>query len=91
MQRPSPAVVTIPSRPCLSWSAAGSPVLVGLLFTLVPHGMVAMWSQPLAAVARPGVWPAESHNANYGAADHLGDLVVAFLQRRLQAQGGQAS
>jgi hypothetical protein len=90
MQGPSPAVLTIPSRPCLSWSAAGSPVLLRLLFTLVSHGMVALWSQFPAAVARPGVWPAESHNANYGAA-HPGDLVVAFLQRRLQAQGGQAS
>ena len=31
------------------------------------------------------------HNANYGAADHLGELVRAFLHRRVQAQGGQAS
>jgi pimeloyl-ACP methyl ester carboxylesterase len=31
------------------------------------------------------------HNANYGAADHLGALVLAFLHRRVQAQGGQAS
>jgi pimeloyl-ACP methyl ester carboxylesterase len=31
------------------------------------------------------------HNANYGAADHLGALVRAFLHRRVQAQGGQVS
>lgn len=31
------------------------------------------------------------HNANYGAADHLGRLVRAFLDRRVQPQGGQAS
>jgi pimeloyl-ACP methyl ester carboxylesterase len=31
------------------------------------------------------------HNANYGAADPLGALVLAFLYRRVQAQGGQAS
>ena len=31
------------------------------------------------------------HNANYGAADHLGALVLAFLHRRAQAQGGQVS
>ena len=30
------------------------------------------------------------HNANYGAADHLGRLVVAFLHRRLLGQDGQA-
>ena len=31
------------------------------------------------------------HNANYGAADHLGALVVAFLHQRVLPQGGQAS
>ncbi len=31
------------------------------------------------------------HNANYGAADHLGELVRVFLDRRVQAHGGQAS
>jgi pimeloyl-ACP methyl ester carboxylesterase len=31
------------------------------------------------------------HNANYGAADHLGALVRDFLRQRVQAQGGQAS
>ena len=31
------------------------------------------------------------HNANYGAADHLAELVRAFLHRRMQAQGSQAS
>jgi len=31
------------------------------------------------------------HNANYGAADHLGALVLGFLHRRVQAHGGQAS
>jgi pimeloyl-ACP methyl ester carboxylesterase len=30
------------------------------------------------------------HNANYGAADHLAGLVLAFLQRRVLAQDGQA-
>jgi pimeloyl-ACP methyl ester carboxylesterase len=29
------------------------------------------------------------HNANYGAADHLAELVLAFLHRRLLAQDGQ--
>ena len=31
------------------------------------------------------------HNANYGAAHHLGALVRDFLRQRVQAQGGQAS
>jgi hypothetical protein len=31
------------------------------------------------------------HNANYGAADHLGELVRVFLDRRVQAHGGQAN
>ena len=31
------------------------------------------------------------HNANYGAADHLGALVLAFLHQRVQTQGGQTS
>jgi pimeloyl-ACP methyl ester carboxylesterase len=31
------------------------------------------------------------HNANYGAANHLGALVLAFLHRRVLPQGGQAS
>jgi pimeloyl-ACP methyl ester carboxylesterase len=31
------------------------------------------------------------HNANYGAADHLGELVRVFLHQRVQAQGGQAN
>ena len=30
------------------------------------------------------------HNANYGAADHLAELVLTFLRRRVLAQGGQA-
>jgi pimeloyl-ACP methyl ester carboxylesterase len=30
------------------------------------------------------------HNANYGAADHLGELVLAFLHRRVLTQDGQA-
>jgi pimeloyl-ACP methyl ester carboxylesterase len=30
------------------------------------------------------------HNANYGAADHLAELVLAFLQRRVAAPDGQA-
>jgi hypothetical protein len=32
-----------------------------------------------------------SHNANYGAADHLAELVLAFLRQRVVTQGGQAS
>jgi hypothetical protein len=31
------------------------------------------------------------HNAKYGAADHLGELVRVFLDRRAQAHGGQAN
>jgi pimeloyl-ACP methyl ester carboxylesterase len=31
------------------------------------------------------------HNANYGAADHLGALVRGFLHRRVHVQDGQAS
>ena len=42
---------------------------------LLPHG-------ELAVVPGP-------HNANYGAADHLAELVLAFLHRRLLAQDGQ--
>jgi pimeloyl-ACP methyl ester carboxylesterase len=30
------------------------------------------------------------HNANYGAADHLAELVLAFLRRRVLTEGGQA-
>jgi hypothetical protein len=30
------------------------------------------------------------HNANYGAAEHLGKLVLAFLRRRVLAQDAQA-
>jgi pimeloyl-ACP methyl ester carboxylesterase len=30
------------------------------------------------------------HNANYGAADHLSELVLAFLRQRVVAQDGQA-
>jgi hypothetical protein len=30
------------------------------------------------------------HNANYGAADHLAELVLAFLGRWILAQDGQA-
>jgi pimeloyl-ACP methyl ester carboxylesterase len=30
------------------------------------------------------------HNANYGAADHLAELVMAFLRRRMLTQDGQA-
>ena len=32
-----------------------------------------------------------SHNANHGAADHLAELVLAFLRQRVVTQGGQAS
>ena len=31
------------------------------------------------------------HNANYGAANHLGELVRVFLDRRVQAHGGHAN
>jgi len=31
-----------------------------------------------------------SHNANYGAANHLAELVLAFLRRRVLTQDGQA-
>jgi pimeloyl-ACP methyl ester carboxylesterase len=31
------------------------------------------------------------HNANYGGADHLAELVLAFLHRRVLAQDGQPS
>jgi hypothetical protein len=30
------------------------------------------------------------HNANYGAADHLAELVLAFLDRRVVARDGHA-
>jgi pimeloyl-ACP methyl ester carboxylesterase len=30
------------------------------------------------------------HNANYGAADHLTDLILAFLRQRILAQDNQA-
>jgi hypothetical protein len=36
-------------------------------------------------------WCRVPHNANHGAADHLGALVRDFLRQRVQAQGGQAS
>ena len=37
----------------------------------------------LSPVPRP-------HNANYGAADHLSGLVLAFLRQRVVARDGQA-
>jgi hypothetical protein len=43
---------------------------------LLPHGK-------LSPVPRP-------HNANYGAADHLSGLVLAFLRQRVVARDGQA-
>jgi pimeloyl-ACP methyl ester carboxylesterase len=43
---------------------------------LLPHGELA-------------VVPASPHNANYSAADHLAELVLAFLHREVPASGGQ--
>jgi pimeloyl-ACP methyl ester carboxylesterase len=37
----------------------------------------------------PTVDPA-ARTADYGAAEHLGPLVLAFLRRRVQAQDGKA-
>jgi pimeloyl-ACP methyl ester carboxylesterase len=43
---------------------------------LLPHGELGIVPGP--------------HNANYGASDHLAELVLAFLQQRVLAQDGQA-
>jgi hypothetical protein len=53
---PSLPVPLNPSRPRLSWSTAISLARVGHLSLSVPRGLVAMWSQFRADVARPGVW-----------------------------------
>ena len=67
------------------------PVLVtrGSREPIVPMAWAATATQllPLGELAVvPG-----PHNANYGAAGHLGALVLAFLDRRVQAHGGQTS
>src|SRR6266540_848433 len=53
---PSPPVLPIPSRPRWSWPTAMSPTGVGHLSPSVTRGLVALWSQFRAVVARPGVW-----------------------------------
>jgi hypothetical protein len=53
---PSPPVLPVPSRPRWCWLTALSLVRVGHPSRPVTHGVVAMWSQFRAAVARPGVW-----------------------------------
>jgi pimeloyl-ACP methyl ester carboxylesterase len=67
------------------------PVLVtrGSREPIVPAAWAATATQ-LLSLGELAVVPGP-HNANYGAADHLGALVVGFLHRRLQAHGGQAS
>lgn len=69
----------------------GVPVLVtrGSREPIVPVAWAATAARllPLGELAVvPG-----PHNANYGAANHLGALVLAFLHRRVLPQGGQAS
>jgi glucose/sorbosone dehydrogenase len=54
--RPSPPVLLVPSRPRWRWSTAISPVRFGHASPPVTGGLVAMWSQFQAGVARPGVW-----------------------------------
>jgi len=53
---PSPPVLLIPLRPRWSWSMAMSLVRVGHPSPSVTCGLVAMWSQFRAIVARLGVW-----------------------------------
>jgi pimeloyl-ACP methyl ester carboxylesterase len=67
------------------------PVLVtrGSKEPIVPLAWAATAAR-LAPLGELAVVPGP-HNANYGAADHLGELVRAFLHRRLQAQGDHAS
>ena len=67
----------------------GVPVLVtrGSREPIVPVAWAATAARllPLGELAVvPG-----PHNANYGAADHLAELVLAFLHRRVPAQAGQ--
>jgi hypothetical protein len=52
----SPAVLLVPSRPRCSWSTGVSLGRLGHLSPPVTAGLVAMWSQFRAVVARPGVW-----------------------------------
>jgi pimeloyl-ACP methyl ester carboxylesterase len=67
------------------------PVLVtrGSREPIVPAAWAAAAAR-LAPLGELAVVPGP-HNANYGAAEHLGALVLAFLRRRVQAQGGKAS
>jgi hypothetical protein len=53
--QPSPPVLPVSSRTRFSWSTALSPVRVGHTSPPVTRGVVAMWSQFRALVARPGV------------------------------------
>jgi hypothetical protein len=53
---PSPSIPPVPSRPRCYWSTAVSQGGVGHPSPPVTRGLVAMWSQFRAAVARPGVW-----------------------------------
>jgi hypothetical protein len=52
----SPPIPLVPSRPRCYWSTAVSQGGVGHPSPPVTRGLVAMWSQFRAAVARPGVW-----------------------------------
>jgi hypothetical protein len=53
---PSLSVLLVPSRPCWSWSMTMSVRQVGHLSPPVAPGLVAIWSQFQADVARLGVW-----------------------------------
>jgi hypothetical protein len=53
---PSPPVLPIPSHPRWSWSTAIMLIRFGYPSLPVACGMVAMWSQFRAIVARLGVW-----------------------------------
>jgi pimeloyl-ACP methyl ester carboxylesterase len=82
-----------PTRPDRGQVAAGpgAPVLVtrGSREPIVPVAW-ALAATRLAPLGELAVVPGP-HNANHGAADHLGALVRDFLRQRVQAQGGQAS
>ncbi len=56
LQDSSLPVLLNPSRPCLYWSTARLPVGIGHPSPSVSCGMVAMWSQFRAIVARHVVW-----------------------------------
>jgi hypothetical protein len=90
----APAVSGGPDYPFASLFGLVSRRVAGSSQTSV-HARLAWHGGNVVAVpgrrGQTGVWPAESPQRHYGAADYLGDLVVAFVQQRLQAQGGQAS